>query len=405
MTRPDRPSEAKTRDGRTSIGFMPLLDCAPIIIARELGFAADEGLSLDLHRETSWANIRDRVYLGHFDAAHMLAPMALATRLGIGRVPSPVVAPWVIDHGGNSIAITPALHAEGGDWGAPGDPVASGRALARVVAARAARRAEPPTLAAVYPFSCHHYQLCHWLEAAGLSPERDVRLVVVPPPHMVEAMASGSVDVVCVGAPWTSRAAEAGVGRLLMPASAIWPSVPEKVLALRDDVARDRPDETAALLRALDRAAAWCDDPANRRDLAAILAQPDVVGVAPDVVERALAGRLPVAEGGAMMEVPGFLRFHGSGPNGPINRPRHADGLWFAAQMLRRGQFTDRAAAFEAARATFSPALWDEAFGHPASDDGDTVTTFAGPIFSGASPDAWLAATFGAPEHGAEHQR
>lgn len=392
MTEPDRGHGAPRAEGGFRIGFIPLLDCAPIVVARELGFAAAEGLTLELMRETSWANIRDRVFLGHFDAAHMLAPMALATRLGIGRVPSPVVAPWVIDHGGNSIAVTPALHAEGGDWGAPGDPVASGRALARVVAARVARGAEPPTLAAVYPFSCHHYQLCHWLEAAGLSPERDVRLVVVPPPHMVEAMASGSVDVVCVGAPWTSRAVEAGVGRLLMPASAIWPAVPEKVVVVREDVATRRGAETAALLRALDRAAAWCADPANRADLAAILARPDVVGVEARIVEQALAGVLPVEIGREPMRVDGFLHFHGDGPNGPINRPRHADGLWFAAQMLRRGQFGDRAAAFAAARATFSPAIWDAVFGRPTGNGGETVTTFAGPVFSADRPEAWLEA-------------
>lgn len=391
MTEPDRQKGSATA-ATLRIGFMPLLDAAPIVVARDLGFAADEGLTLELHRETSWANIRDRVFLGHFDAAHMLAPMALATRLGIGRVPTPVVAPWVIDHGGNSIAVTPALHAEGGDWGAPGDPVASGRALARVVAARAARGAEPLTLAAVYPFSCHHYQLCHWLEAAGLVPERDVRMVVVPPPHMVEAMASGSVDVVCVGAPWTSRAVEAGVGRLLMPASALWPAVPEKVVALRESVAAERTAETAALIRALDRASQWCDDPANRADLAALLARPDVVGVEAAVVERALAGLLPVETGSPPMRVPGFLRFHGDGPTGPVNRPREADGLWFAAQMLRRGQFADRAAAFEAARATFSPAIRDAVLGRPALAGGETVTTFAGPVFSGDRPDAWLEA-------------
>ncbi len=393
MTPPDPTNDETGSAPRLRIGFMPLLDCAPIVVAAELGFAADEGLSLELHRETSWANIRDRVFLGHFDAAHMLAPMALATRLGIGRVQASVVAPWVIDHGGNSIAITSALHAEGGDWGAPGDPIASGRALARVVAARAARGAEPLTLAAVYPFSCHHYQLCHWLAAAGLSPERDVRLVVVPPPYMVEAMASGSVDVVCVGAPWTSRAAETGVGRLLMPASAIWPAVPEKVVAVREEVMTRRPDATRALMRALDRASAWCDAPSNRRDLAAILARPDIVGVEPDVVERTLSGRLPLEAGAMPMNVPGFLRFHGSGTNGPINRPREADGLWFAAQMIRRGQYADRTTAFDAARRTFSPKAWDEVFGRPAEADGEIVTTFAGPIFSGARPEAWLEAT------------
>lgn len=392
MTGSDRTIDAPGREGRLRIGFMPLLDCAPIVVAHERGFASDEGLTLELARDISWANIRDRVFLGHFDAAHMLAPMALATRLGIGRVPTPVVAPWVIHHNGNSIAVTTALFGEDDDWGEPGDPIASGRALARIVIARAARGAEPVTLAAVYPFSCQHYQLCHWLEAAGLSPEHDVRMVVVPPSQMVEAMAAGSVDVVCVGAPWTSRAVETGVGRILMPASAIWPAVPEKVVAVRDDVAATRPAETAALLRALDRASAWCVDPANRRDLAALLARPDVVGVEASVVERALAGLLPIEPGRPPLRVDGFLEFRGDGPTGPINRPRAADGLWFATQILRRGQYADRASAFDAARTTFASDLWDATFGRPAGSEGDTVTTFSGPVFSAARPEAWLEA-------------
>lgn len=383
----------RTGGARFRVGFMPLVDAASLVVAAERGFAAAEGIDLELVRETSWANIRDRIFLGHFDAAHMLAPMAISTRLGIGHVQAPLIAPFVLDQGGNAIAITPALREEGGDWGTPGDPVASGRALARVVAARARRGAEPPTLAAVFPFSCHHYQLCHWIEAAGLDPARDVRLVVVPPPHMVEAMASGAVDVVCVGAPWVGRAVDACVGHLMMPTSALWPASPEKVLAVREDFAERHADDFARFLRALDRASAWCEDAANRADLAELLARPDVVGVDRDVVERALAGALRIRADGETLPVPGFLRFHGAGAHGPINRPRIADGLWFAAQMLHRGQWGDRDAAFAAARAAFSPDLWDATFGGAGNDAPETVATFAGPVFDGVAPERWLEAS------------
>jgi len=375
---------------RIRAGFIPLLDAAPLIVAREAGFAAAEGIDLELVRETSWANIRDRIFLGHFDAAHMLAPMAIAARLGIGHVRAPLIAPWILNQGGNSIAVSPAMRAEDGDWGSPGDPIASGRALARIVAERARAGAEPLTLAAVHPFSCHHYQLCHWLEAAGIDPDRDVRLVVVPPPHMVEALASGSVDVVCVGAPWTMRAVEAGVGRLLMPGAAVWPSIPEKVLAVREDWAERHAGELSAFLRALDRAARWCEDPAHRGALAELLARPEFVGVDAATVARTLEGVLPVGGDAPAMRVDGFLRFHGTGAGGPINRPRVADGLWFAAQMLRRGQFRERREAFAAARAAFAPEVWDHTFGRPETVGDDVVTAFTGPTFAAAAPEAWL---------------
>ena len=382
---------------RLRIGFIPLVDCAPLVVARDLGFAADEGLELELVRETSWANIRDRLVLGHFDAAHMLAPMALAGRLGLGHLKSPLLAPFVMNHGGNSIALTVALHRELADgWGGFDDPRAAGRALAALVAERARSGREPLTFAVVHPFSCHDQQLRYWLAGAGLDPDRDLRIVVVPPPYMVDAMASGAVDGVCVGAPWPSLAVEAGVGRLLMSTAAIWPASPEKVLGVRETFVERRPDHFAALLRALDRACAFAEAPENRAELAALLARPEVVGVEAEIVERSLSGRLVAEKGGEVVTAPGFLRFHGTGPTGPINRPRVADGLWLAAQMVRWGQARDAEAAFAAARTAFAPGLWDTALGRPEAPIGDTVTPFDGAVFDATDPAAWVAA-HGAP--------
>ena len=385
----DTPLRHDRGEGALRIGFMPLVDCAPLVVARELGFARDEGLDLELVREVSWANIRDRILLGHFDAAHMLAPMPIAARLGLGHVRVPIIAPFVLNQGGNSIAVSDALFAEGGDWGDFGDPVASGRTLARLLAERRAGGAEQPTFASVHPFSCHHYQLRHWMAAAGVDPDRDLRLTVVPPPHMVAAMAAGDVDGVCVGAPWTSRAVDAGVGRLIMPTAALWPSAPEKVLGVREDFAERRGEELAALLRALDRAAAWGEAPDNRSRLAELLARDEIVGVPAAVVMRTLSGNLVVAKGGTPVPVPGFLRFHGDGENGPITRPRATDGLWFAAQMLRWHQTDDAEAAFAAAREAYAPQWWDRALHRPARE-AETLRTFEGAVFDGGHPERWL---------------
>ena len=387
------PSPARLGSRETlRIGFIPLVDCAPLVVARDEGFAAAEGLELDLVRETSWANIRDRVVLGHFDAAHMLAPMAIAARLGLGHLVSPVVAPFVLNHGGNSVALTTTLVGEADRRHDEfDDPVATGRTFAAIAAARAKLGLEPPTIAIVHPFSCHNYQVRYWLAAAGVDPDRDVRLVVVPPPYMVDAMRDGLVDGICVGAPWPGLAVEAGVGHITLTTEAIWPGHPEKVLGLRESLVERRPQAVAALIRALDRACAWCEAPENRAALAARLARPDVVGVESRVIERVLSGRLLVARDAEPVPVADFIRFHGAGPSGPVNRPRAADGLWLAAQMLWWGQSRDRDAAFAAARRAFSTDVYDAALGlaAPPADRG-RVVPFDGAAFEAETASGWL---------------
>jgi len=385
-----RPTGSTRSLERLRVGFIPLVDCAPLIVARDLGFAEEEGLSLDLVREASWANIRDRIVLGHFDAAHLLAPMPIAIRLGIGHLEAPIVVPWVLNHGGNSIAVSAALRAAADDWGGLEDPAAVGATLRRVVAARAARGEAPLTLASVHPFSCHEQQLRYWLAASGVDPDADVRLWVVPPPYLVDAMTAGVIDGACVGAPWPSLSVEAGVGRILLSAGALWPAMPEKVLGVREQFAERRPQALAALLRALDRAGAWIDDPANRPALAALLARPEVVGVPEAVLIRSLSGDVIAEPGAAPVRLAEFLRFHGAGRHGPINRPRLADGLWFSAQMLRWGQVVDRDRAFAAARAAYAPALFDAVIGAPATPPSDEVSPYDGETFCAAAPGAWL---------------
>lgn len=344
------------------VGFMPLADCAPLIVAHEKGFAAAEGLVLDLVRETSWASIRDRVVLGHFDAAHMLGPMVIAARLGLGHWPTPMLAPFVLNEGGNAVSVTHKLHAEMVATGEVVDvtqPLSTARAIAKVAAERAAKGETPLTFATVYPFSAHNYELRYWLAAAGIDPDRDIRLVVVPPPYMVDALASGNVDGFSVGAPWPSLAVEAGVGRIVATKAAIWPHGPEKVLGVRESFAERAPEALAGLVRALVRSAMWCATPANFDELAALIARADVVGVEAPIIERCLTGRLVMERGEPAVEVPRYLDFDGAGHG----RPRVADGLWFASQMVRWGQVTDRAGAYAAGRQAFDPGLYDGAVG------------------------------------------
>ncbi|MEJ1157107.1 CmpA/NrtA family ABC transporter substrate-binding protein [Prosthecomicrobium sp. N25] len=380
-----------TAGDRLRVGFIPLVDCAPLLVAHERGFAAAEGLDLDLVRETSWANIRDRIVLGHFDAAHMLAPMTIAANLALGHLKAPVVTPFVLNLGGNAVAVSTAVHTrmrEGGGAVSLADPAATGAALARAIRAGAARGEAPLTLAMVYPFSGQNYELRHWLAAAGVDPDRDVRLVVVPPPFMVDALTAGQVDGFCVGAPWPSLSVDAGVGCLVATKSAILPKSPEKVVGVRESWAERHPDRLARLVRALDRAAAWCDDPANHEDLAAILARPGYLGVPAEIVMRSLSGLLRTEQGGAAVHAPDYIIFH----RGGANRPEAAHALWLATQMLRWGQAADPDAAYAAARRSFRADLYDAALGRGAAEPVTGLTPFDGLRFDAADPAAYLAA-------------
>jgi NitT/TauT family transport system ATP-binding protein len=199
------------------IGFIPLVDAAALIVAVDKGFTKAEGLDVSLVREVSWSNVRDKLNIGLFDAAHLLAPVAIASSLGLGHIKVPITAPFNLGLNGNAITVSPALHAEliGEIDGDRFDPMATANALARVVAKRRKAGAEPVTFGMTFPFSTHNYQLRFWMAAGGVDPDEDVRLVVLPPPYMVDSLASGQVDAFCVGAPWNSVAVDLGVGHIL----------------------------------------------------------------------------------------------------------------------------------------------------------------------------------------------
>ena len=234
------------------IGFIPLVDAAALIIAVDKGFAAAEGLDVKLVREVSWSNVRDKLNIGLFDAAHLLAPVAIASSLGLGHVKVPIVAPFNLGLNGNAITVSPALHAAimGEIEGDAVDPMATALALARVVANRRKSGAEPLTFGMTFPFSTHNYQLRFWMAAGGVDPDEDVRLVVLPPPYMVDSLANGHVDAFCVGAPWNSVAVDLGVGHILHFVSDILVRAAEKVLAVRQSWSEKNADVLAALVRA-----------------------------------------------------------------------------------------------------------------------------------------------------------
>ena len=295
--------------GPLRIGFIPLVDAAALIVAVDKGFAAAEGLDVTLVREVSWSNVRDKLNIGLFDAAHLLAPVAIASSLGLGHVKVPIAAPFNLGLNGNAITVSPALHAaimaeRSGD---PFDPLATAQALARVVAKRRRSGGEPLTFGMTFPFSTHNYQLRFWMAAGGVDPDEDVRLVVLPPPYMVDSLATGHVDAFCVGAPWNSVAVDLGVGHILHFVADILVRAVEKVLAVRQDWSEKNPEVLAALVRAAFRAAEFIEQPQNRAEAARILAQPERIGVDAEVVQRTLDGRLKISPDGTIRESSRYL--------------------------------------------------------------------------------------------------
>jgi NitT/TauT family transport system ATP-binding protein len=370
-------------------GFIPLIDAAALIVAADRGFAAEEGLRLELSREVSWANIRDRLALGQFDAAHMLAPLAIAATLDKQRPETAMTAPMALGLNGNAIVVSAALHAEIGAHSEGGltDPKATGAALAKVIAERRHRAAEPLAFGTVFPFSSHNYQLRYWMAEAGIDPDRDVRLVVLPPPYMADALAKGQLDGFCVGAPWASVAVLEARARILHFGVDLMARCPEKVLAMRSRWALDNPQTLLRLVRACARAAAWCAVQEHRAELVEILAAPERLWIERETIAALLEGRLVVAPDGS-------TRAHGQFfiLDGASLRPDRRHALWLYAQMVRWGQAERSATEAAAAAGVYRPDLFDAAMTMQDGAAEDGIGAFSGPSFDPNDIGGYLAA-------------
>lgn len=366
---------------RVRAGFIPLVDAAILVAAADHGFAAAEGIELELVREVSWSNVRDKLTLGHFEAAHILAPLAISISLGLDHARVPLASLVAMGQNGNSFLLGNetfrALEEEAGGADLT-DPFVTGAALKRFIAARAARGEDQLVFGMTFPFSTHNYLLRYWMAAAGIDPDRDVRLIVLPPPYMVDALSNGHVHGFCVGAPWPSVAVEEGIGRILHFGSEIVTTCPEKVLAMRAGFVAEHGEATLALTRALIRATSWCATPENRMELAHLLAAPDRLNLGADLILRSLEGRLRMDAQGTIREDPRYLVLESAAA-----RPDVRQALWLYAQMVRWGQATLGEAGRMAVESCYSPEIHDmalaEMVGGGRRDDG--IGGFAGPSF------------------------
>lgn len=328
-----------------NIGYIPLIDCAPLVVAREAGFFDEEDINVHLSREKSWANIRDKLYVGTLQCAHMLAPMTISVSLGLNRVTVPLVTSFAMNLNGNSITISNSLR----DQLCAIDPESLKSAhksvvtLKMLVDQRKESGLAPLTFAMVYPYSMHNYLLRYWLAAGGINPDSDINLVVIPPQQMTGQLAAGRIDGLCVGEPWNQVAVDDGFGYNLLNCHQIWQNAPEKVLAAREDWAQANPDTHLRLLRSLLKASNWLAEPGNRNETVALLAQPEYLNLPRETIAGGLKNGRHV-----------FHNFH-------ANFPWRSHALWLVSQMIRWGQISQGFDLCEFAERVYRPGLYRDA--------------------------------------------
>ncbi len=292
-----------------SVGYLRLTDSAPVIMARELGLYTKYDLDVTLQREVSRANLRDKLVTGDLDATQMLAPLPLATSLGVGGMRADVITGLALSLNGNAITLSPGLSAIIDEHG--GRAVASARSTAVALGQwlRGHGGAEQLTFASAHTFSCHTFLLRLWLQAGGIDPERDVRIIVLPPEQMVDSLTRGIIDGFCVGEPWNSMAVQRGVGAVQASGYQIWNNGLEKVLAVLEGWHQKFPATHLRLRLALMEACSWLAHPANRAEAAAVLALPEYLNTPVDYLLPSLTGEFVYAKGQEPAVMPHFHVF------------------------------------------------------------------------------------------------
>jgi ABC-type nitrate/sulfonate/bicarbonate transport system substrate-binding protein len=382
-----------------AFGIIPLTDCAPIVIAHEKGYFRKHGLDSTVSREASWANIRDKVAAGVLDGAHMLAGMPIAATLGVGAAAKPTLTAFSMDLNGNGITVSNDLYARmvEADAAAMQERPLTARALKKVIEADKKARRPPMTFAVVFPVSTHNYEIRYWMAAAGIDPDHDVQLVVIPPPQMVANLESKNIDGYCVGEPWNARAVATGVGHTLITSYEIWNNGPEKVFGVNREWAERYPRTHRAAVMALIEAAQWTDKPENRAEVVRLISSPAYVDAPHDLVGMSMTGTFRYSAGQTARPLPDFNVFYRYG----ATFPWRSHAVWLLTQMIRWGQIERPLDIRATAAAVYRPDLYRDAaraLGIPTPDRDDksegnhaapwTLTEASAPMLMG--PDRFF---------------
>ena len=371
------------------IGYLPLTDCASLLMAVERGFDRQYGIRIVLSRETSWASVRDKLGSGALDAAHVLYGLVYGVQLGIGCQQKDMAVLMNLSQNGQSVTLSRAL-AQAGAVDGPG--------LARCMLAPSdgapslPRSSRPYTFAQTFPTGNHAMLLNYWLAANGIHPLRDARTVTVPPTQMVSSLGAGMIDGFCAGEPWGQRAIADDTGVTVATSQQIWPDHPGKVLGTSAAFADRHPGACRALVAALLEAGRWIDASVeNRRATAAVLARPDCLNLAAEAIVPRLLGQYEDGMGRQWQDSHALAFYRG----GAVNFPYLSDGMWFMTQQRRWGLVKDEPDYLAVAQAVNRIALYTEAAalsGTPLpSGVMRSATLVDGVVWDGSDPAAYAA--------------
>jgi nitrate/nitrite transport system substrate-binding protein len=311
------------KSGKIKIGFIPLTDCASVVMAHELGLYARHGVNVEVSKEASWANVRDKLLTGDLHAAHCLFGMPFSVYTGVGGTAgSEMHVAMMINNNGQAITLAKDFCGQVGF-----------REIDKVAPAVEKLKAKKTvTFAMTFPGGTHDIWLRYWLAAAKVD-QRTVKIITIPPPQMVANMKVGNMDGFCVGEPWGGVAAQQNIGFTHIATQDIWRNHPEKALVVNKDFVAQRRDELKAVMRAVLEASRWLDEPTNRKRAAEVIGQQAYVNAPPEVIEARLMGRYDLGcDLGEHTYTNDYMLFH---DGGRVNAPRKAHAIWYMAQYVR----------------------------------------------------------------------
>ncbi|WP_289031418.1 CmpA/NrtA family ABC transporter substrate-binding protein [uncultured Paraglaciecola sp.] len=343
-----------------TLGFIPLTDSAPLIVAKNMGFFEQWGLDVKLQKQNSWSTLRDKLHAGLLDAAQMLAPMPLASSLGLRCTPTKVITPLVLSLNGNAITLSEKLHQEVLKDNGLSEvtlPLAA-YLLQQVISVRKQQNRPKLKFGTVFPYSCHYYQLKDWLASANIT-ELDVEIMVVPPVNMVGFLESGEIDGCCVGGPWNAKAVRAGIGLTALTSFDIWQDSPEKVLGLLDSWQKKNPNTVLALSAALKQACNWLETIPNRFEAARLLSAEQYLDASTDVIAPSLIGSCLTHVNLPPRAIPSYNQFSKAN-NGSINVPEYIRGEWLLSQMEKAGQLSGVEVPNDLVKNVFRPDIYQQ---------------------------------------------
>jgi nitrate/nitrite transport system substrate-binding protein len=307
------------------IGFIPLTDCASIVMASVLGLDVKHGVKFVLDKQASWAGVRDKLISGELDMAHVLYGLVYGTHLGVGSTKKDMAVLMNLNHNGQAITLSKKLADKG---------VIDGATLSKHL------KTDKPSLtfAQTFPTGTHAMWLNYWLAASGINPLQDVKNITVPPPQMVANMRVGSMDGYCVGEPWNHRAIADGAGITAITTQEIWRDHPEKVLGCQGDFAKKYPNTCRAAIAAILEAGKWIDASlTNKNKMAETVADKSYVNTSVDVINQRILGRYQNGLG-KTWDDPNHMKFYN---DAAVNFPYLSDGMWFLTQHKRWGLLKD----------------------------------------------------------------